>query len=166
MDETEIKKNAQFLIKNLGGKEIPGSATINVRYKNLVDFAKVYGITDPKYVGSEDQGIVACHAFANHFTVKALYKLLLGMKLEQDGKERPFLINPGKLLHAGNTYNWDNCVDVKPGDKLNVTAKWGKVWVIEKNMILFADLHVTVKNQNDELVCHVKTSAAVRPGGY
>jgi hypothetical protein len=166
MDDAEIKKNGEFLIQNLAGKEIPGKASIPIRYKNLVNFAKIFGISNPKYVGSEEEGIVACKAFANHFTVKSLYKLLLGMKLEQDGKERPFLINPGKLLHAGNEYDWSGCVDVKPGDKLTVTGKWGKVWVIEKNMVLFADLHVTVKNQNDELVCKVTTRAAVRPGGY
>ncbi|MFX0186678.1 MAG: MaoC family dehydratase N-terminal domain-containing protein [Candidatus Hodarchaeota archaeon] len=166
MDDDQIKKNADFLIKNLAGMEVPGSATVNVRYKNLVNFAQVYGITDPKYVGSEEQGIVACHAFANHFTIKALYKLLLGSKLEQDGEMRPFLLNPGKLLHAGQEYDWNGCVDVKPGDKLKVTAKWGKVWVVEKNMVLFAELLVEVKNQNGELVCKPLVTAAVRPGGY
>ena len=166
MDENEIKKNAEFLIKNLNGMEVPGKAKISIRYKNLVDFAKVYGITNPKYVGSEEDGIVACHAFANHFTIKALYKLLLGMKLEQDGKERSFILNPGKLLHAGQVYNWEGCVDLKPGDKLTINAKWGKVWLIEKNMILFAELHVDVKNQDDEFVCKPIVRAAVRPGGY
>ncbi len=166
MDPEEVKKNAKFLVENLAGAEIPGSAKVSVRYKTLVSFAKVYGITDPKYVGAEEDGIVACHAFANHFTVKALYKLLLGLKLTQDGKERPFLINTAKLLHAGNKYNWEGCVDVKPGDKLKIRGKWGKVWVVEKNMILFAELLVDVKNQNDELVCNVTTNAAVRPGGY
>ncbi|MFW9899219.1 MAG: MaoC family dehydratase N-terminal domain-containing protein [Candidatus Thorarchaeota archaeon] len=166
MDDDQIKKNADFLIKNLAGMEVPGSATVNVRYKNLVSFAQVYGITDPKYVGSEEQGIIACHAFANHFTIKALYKLLLGMKLEQDGEMRPFLLNPGKLLHAGQEYDWNGCVDVKPGDKLKVTAKWGKVWVVEKNMVLFAELLVEVKNQNSELACKPLVTAAVRPGGY
>ena len=166
MDPEEVKKNAKFLVENLAGAEIPGSAKVSVRYKTLVSFAKVYGITDPKYVGAEEDGIVACHAFANHFTVKALYKLLLGLKLTQDGKERPFLINTAKLLHAGNKYNWEGWVDVKPGDKLKIRGKWGKVWVVEKNMILFAELLVDVKNQNDELVCNVTTNAAVRPGGY
>jgi len=166
MDDAEIKKNAEFLIANMKGMEIPGSAKVNVRYKTLVDFAKIYGITDPKYVGPEEQGIIACHGFANHFTVKALYKLLIGMKLIQDGKERPFLLNPGRLLHAGNEYNWEGCVDLKPGDKLNITAKWGDVWLVEENMILFAKLHVDVKNQNGEFVCRPIVSAAVRPGGY
>jgi hypothetical protein len=166
MDESEIKKNAEFLINNLTGMEVPGKARISIRYKNLVDFAKVYGITNPKYVGPEEDGIVACHAFANHFTIKALYKLLLGMKLIQDGKERSFILNPGKLLHAGQVYNWEGCVDLKPGDKLTINAKWGKVWLIEKNMILFAELHVDVKNQDDEFVCKPIVRAAVRPGGY
>lgn len=166
MDDEEIKKNAEFLIQNLANKEVPGHANVSVRYKNLVEFAKIYGITDPKYIGPEEDGIVACHAFANYFTVKALYKLLLGMKLVQNGKERPFLLNPGKLLHAGNKYNWEDCVDVKPGDKLKITAKWGKVWLIEKTMVLFAELLVTVKNQNDELVCKPTVTVAVRPGGY
>ena len=146
--------------------DVPGKAKVSIRYKNLVDFAKVYGITNPKYVGSEEDGVIACHAFANHFTIKALYKLLLGMKLVQDGKERTFVLNPGKLLHAGQVYNWEGCVDVKPGDKLTIKAKWGKVWLIEKNMILFAELHTEVKNQNDEFVCKPIVRAAVRPGGY
>lgn len=166
MDDAEIKRNANFLIEQLAGKDIPGKASISVRYKNLVNFAKVFGITDPKYVGSDEEGIVACKSFANHFTIKSLYKLLLGVKVIQDGEERPFLRDPGKLLHAGNEYNWEGCVDVKPGDKLTITGKWGKVWLVEKTGVLFADLHITVKNENDELVCNVKTSAAVRPGGY
>jgi hypothetical protein len=166
MDPEEIKKNAEFLKKNLSGKEIPGSVNISIRYKKLVEFAEVYGITDPKYVGPEEDGIIACHAFANHFTIKALYKLLLGMKLIQDGKERTFILNPNKLLHAGQLYNWEGCVDVEPGDKLSVKAKWGKVWVIEDNMILFADLHVEVKNQDNQMVCKPVVTAAVRPGGY
>lgn len=166
MDPEEIKKNAEFLKKNLSGKEIPGSVSISIRYKKLVDFAEVYGITNPKYVGLEEDGIIACHAFANHFTIKALYKLLLGMKLTQDGKERTFILNPNKLLHAGQLYNWEGCVDVKPGDKLEVKAKWGNVWVVEDNMILFADLHVEVKNQDNQMVCKPVVTAAVRPGGY
>ncbi|MCK4382601.1 MAG: hypothetical protein KAW66_04835 [Candidatus Lokiarchaeota archaeon] len=166
MEPEEVKKNADFLIENLAGKEVPGSATVNVRHKTLVAFAQVYGITDPKYVGSEEDGIIACHAFANNFTIKALYKMLLGMKIIQDGKERPFLLNPGKLLHGGQKYDWEGCVDVKPGDKLKIFAKWGKAWIVEKNMIFFAELLVSVKNQNSELVCKPTVILAVRPGGY
>ena len=166
MDEAEIKKNADFLIKNLVGKEIPGTARVSIRYKTLVNFAEIYGITDSKYVGPEENGIVACHAFANHFTIKALYKLLLGMKLVQDGVERPFMLNVGKLLHGGQKYDWEGCVDVKPGDKLSITAKFGKVWVIENTMVLFSEIEVLVKNQDDELVCKPLITAAVRPGGY
>jgi len=166
MDDDQIKKNAEFLVNNLGGKEVPGSVKFSVRYKTLVSFAKVYGITDPKYVGSEEEGIIACHAFANNFTVKTLYKMLLGMKLVQDGEERPFVKNPGKLLHMGQTYDWDGCVDIKAGDKLIITAKWGKVWLIEKNMMLLAEFHVTVKNQNGELVVKPIVTAGLRPGGY
>ena len=65
MDDKQIKKNAEFLINNLAGKEVEGSVKINIRYKNLINFANVYGIEDPKYVGSEEHGIIACHAFAN-----------------------------------------------------------------------------------------------------
>jgi len=166
MDETEIKKNAEFLIKNLVGKEIPGTARVSIRYKTLVNFAEIYGITDSKYVGPEENGIVACHAFANHFTIKALYKLLIGMKLDQDGVERPFMLNVNKLLHGGQKYDWEGCVDVKPGDKLSITAKFGKVWVIENTMVLFTEIDVLVKNQDDELVCKPLITAAVRPGGY
>jgi hypothetical protein len=166
LDDAQIKKNADFLVANMSGKEVPGSAKIPIRYRKLVAFAEVYGITDPKYVGPEEEGIIACHAFANFFTIKALYKLLLGMKLEQDGVMRPFLTNPGKLLHAGQEYDWEGCVDIKPGDKLVVTAKWGKVWVVEKNMMLFGELLVEVKNQNSETVCKPIVTAGVRPGGY
>jgi len=161
-----MKENAEFLIKELPGKKVPGKVTIRCRYNDLVKFADVFGINDPKYVGPEEDGIVACKAFANHFTIKALYKLLLGMKLEQNGKIRTFVLDPGKLLHAGQKYNWEDCVDLRDGNKLTVTAEWGKVWLIEKNMILFAELLVTVKNENNELVCKPTVRAAVRPGGY
>jgi hypothetical protein len=167
MDEDQMRKNADLLVEKLPGKKVPGKVRIRCRYKNLVDFAKVYGFEDPKYVGSEEDGIVACKAFANHFTIKALYKLLLGMKVEDyDGEKRSFILDPGKLLHAGNKYNWENCVDIKDGDKLKITAEWGKVWLVEKNMILFAELLVTAKNQDGELACKPTVTAAVRPGGY
>jgi hypothetical protein len=137
-----------------------------VRYKKLVNFAKCFGITDPKYVGPEDEGIVACHAYANAYTIKGLYTLVPGAKLIQDGEERMLVKNPRMILHAGNKYNWEGCVDVKPGDKLTATAKWGKVWLVEANMMLFAELFTTIKNQNDETVCNVVVTTGIRKGGY
>ena len=148
------------------GMELPGYKTVNIRYRNMVNFAKVYGITDPKYIRSEEEGVVACHAFANYFTIKAIYKLLLGFKLNQDGKERGIMLDPGKLLPAGTRYNWEGCVDVKPGDKLKVTGKCTDVKLVEKNMMLFADFLVHVKNQNNEPVCNITISAGFRKGGY
>jgi len=166
MEPEEVKKNAEFLIKTLPGTEVPGSASVNCRYRNLVNLATIYGIIDPKYVGSEEDGIIACHAWANAYTIKALYKLVIGVKLIQEGKERPFLINTNKMLHAGNIYDWEGCVDVKNGDKLKGKAKWGEFWLVEESMILYGYLHLEVKNQNDQLVCNVSIRFAVRPGGY
>ena len=166
MDSEEMKKNADFLIKTLPGMVVPGSATVSCRYRNLVNLAKIYGITDPKYVGSEEGGVIACHAWANAYTVKALFKLVLNTKLIQDGKERQVLIDVGKLLHAGNIYDWDGCVDVKNGDRLTGKAKWGEFWLVEESMTLFGYLHLEVRNQNDELVCKVSPRIAIRPGGY
>ena len=161
-----MKKNAEFLIENVKGVGIPGSAKVNIRYKTLVNFAKVYGIIDPKYIGSEEDGIVACHAFANHFTIKAVYKLLIGFNVIQNGETRGIMLDPGKLLHTGNIYNWDSCVDVKPGDKLHITGSCEDVWLNEKNMMLFYKFFINVKNQNEEPVCNVVITAGVRKGGY
>ena len=166
MEPEDVKKNAEFLIQTLPGMDVPGSATVNCRYRNLVSLAKIYGIKDPKYVGPEEEGIIACHAWANAYTVKALFKLVLGIKLNQDGKERPFLINTNKLLHAGNIYDWEGCVDVRNGDKLTGKAKWGDFWLVKESMMLFGYLNLEVKNQDDELVCSVSIRLAVRPGGY
>ena len=162
----ETKKNAEFLIENLPGKELPGSARINVRYKNLINFAKCFGITEPKYVGLEEEGIVACHAYANAYTIKGLYTLAPGVKLVQNGEERGVIRDPGKILHTGNQYNWEGCVDIKPGDKLKATGKCGKLWLGEKNMMLFVEIFVKAKNQNNEPVCNVIATAGVRKGGY
>ncbi len=162
----EMKKNAEFLIEKLPGMEIPGSAKLSVRYRNLVNFAKCFGITHPKYVGTEEEGIVACHAYANAYTIKSLYTLVPGVKLVQKGEERMLVKNPRMILHAGNIYNWEGCVDVKPGDKLVGTAKFGKVWLVEANMMLFAELITTIKNQNNETVCNVVVTAGIRKGGY
>ncbi|MBY8991791.1 MAG: MaoC family dehydratase N-terminal domain-containing protein [Candidatus Lokiarchaeota archaeon] len=162
----EMKNNAKFLIETLPGKEVPGSVRINVRYKNLVNFAKCFGITDPKYIGPEEEGIIACHAYANAYTIKGLYSLVPGAKIVKDGEERMLVKNPRLFLHTGNIYNWEGCVDVKPGDKLTVTAKWGKLWLVEANMMLFAELITTIKNQNNELVCNVVVTAGIRKGGY
>ena len=166
MDIEEMKENAEFLIENVKGVKIPGSVTVNIRYKTLVEFAKVYGITDPKYIGPEEDGIVACHAFANHFTIKAVYKLLIGFNVVQDGKTRGIMLDPGKLLHTANVYNWEGCVDVKPGDKLKVTGSCEDAWLNEKNMMLFYKFLINVKNQNEEPVCIVVITAGVRKGGY
>ena len=161
-----MRKNAEFLIHTLTGMEIPGSATIDVTYKNLVDFAEIYGIKDLKYVGSDEKNIVACHAFANRFVVISLYELLIGIRVIQDGKERPLALDPDKILHAGNEYNWEGSVDIKPGDKLTIIVKYGDVWVVEETMVLFGKLHLTVTNQNGEVVCKPVITSAVRPGGY
>jgi len=166
MNVEEMKKNADLLINTLKDIEIPGSAKFKVRYKKMVNFAKIYGITDPKYVRPEEEGVIACHGFANSFAVNAFYILVPGLKVSQNGEERPLVMNPNKLLHAGNKYNWDDCVDIKNGDVLTAKGKISKVWLVEKNMILFAELLLTVKNQNDELVCKVTSTAAIRPGGY
>jgi hypothetical protein len=166
MDTEEMKKNAEFLIKNVKGVGIPGKVSVNIRYKKLVNFAKVYGITDPKYIRSEEDGVVACHAFANHFTIKAVYKLLIGFNVVQDGETRGIMLDPGKLLHTGNIYNWDGCVDVKPGDKLHITGSCEDAWLNEKNMMLFYKFFINVKNQNEEPVCNVVITAGVRKGGY
>ncbi|MFX1277751.1 MAG: hypothetical protein ACFFBP_02600 [Promethearchaeota archaeon] len=166
MKPEQIRKNAEFLINTLPGKEIEGSAKINCRYKNLVNLAHIYEINDPKYVGSEEDSVVAIHAWANAYTIKSLYKLVIGVKLTQDGVERPFILNTNKMLHAGNIYDWEGCVDVKNGDKLTGTAKWGNFWYVEKNQMLFGNLYATIKNQNDELVCKVTSRIGIRPGGY
>ena len=116
-----MKKSAEFLVKNLTGMEIEGTNSISVRYKTLVNFAKIFGITDPKYVGSEEDGVIACHAFANHYVIKSLYKMLAGSKFEKDGQEVNPIKNFGKVLHAGQIYNFEGCVDIKPGDKLTIS---------------------------------------------
>jgi len=165
-NKEEMKKNAEFLISELTGKEIPGTAKFKCRYKKMVNFAKIYGITDPKYIGPEEEGIIACHAFANSFAVNAFYILFPALKVVQNGEERPVILNPNKILHAGNKYNWENCVDIKNADTLTTTGKNSRVWLVEKSMILFTEMILTVKNQNDELVCTITSSGAIRPGGY
>ena len=166
MNSKENAKNAEFLIKTLSGRKIEGSATIKCRYKNLVSLAKLYGKNDTKYIGPEEEGIIAIHAWANAYAIKTLYTLVIGVKLVQDGIERPFLLNTNKMLHAGNVYDWDGCVDVKNGDKLTGTARWGDFWFVEKNQMLFGNLHATIKNQNNELVCKITSRIGIRPGGY
>jgi len=166
MDKEQIKKNAEFLMKELPDMEIPGVAKIRCKYKKMVDFAKCFGITDKKYIGSEEEGIIACPAFANSYAVKAFYTLVPGVKLEQDGVKRDLALVPTKLLHASQKYNWENCVPIKPGDVLIAKARFGKVWVHEESMRLFAQMFLTVKNQNDELVCQITAGAAIAEGGY
>jgi len=163
----EMKKNADFLIEKLPGMEIPGFAKISCRAKKMRALAECFGITDPKYVGENDEELIGCHAWANHFTVKSFYTIIPSSKLTlPDGTKRDFLLNPNRLLHAGNRYNWEGCVPVKAGDKLLGKGKWIDVWLVEKNMNLFASLELEVRNQNDELVCKVLTRAVVRAGGY
>ena len=78
---------------------------------------------------------------------------------------RDLLLNPNKLLHASQTYHWENTVPIKNGDSLMAKASYEKAWVNER-MVLFTKLALTVKNQNDEMVFRVTTLAAIRPGGY
>jgi len=161
MDQVEIEKNAKFLVENLPGTKVKGSVRYRVRYNNLVNFAKCYGITDQKYVGSEEE-IVAFPAFANTFTVKTLYHLIPSIKLEQDGVMRMVFINPRKALHASQEY--DFVKDICPGDKLVSTASIGKVWV--KNLRLFVEVFVDTKNQDGDVVVKGTLIFTITPGGY
>lgn len=161
MNEAKIKENAKFLVENLPGTPVRGKARFRVKYQDLVEFAECYGITGPKYVGPEEE-IVAFPAFANAFFVKAFYKLIPGLKLDQNGKERMLLLDPGKLLHASQEYEFIK--EIRPGDKLISTAKIGKVW--EKNLRLFVQLLLEAKNQNGDLVVKGVTTATIAPGGY
>ncbi|MBD3255451.1 MAG: hypothetical protein GF383_10180 [Candidatus Lokiarchaeota archaeon] len=164
MDPEEIKKNAEFLINRVSGMEIPGSVRFRCKYKHMVRFAKCFGIEDPKYVGPEESEIIACPAFANAFSAK-LYVNMATISFEQDGKKRGFLLDYKKLLHAANEYDWEGCVKIKPGDVLTINGEIGNLWVNEK-MRLFGEIFQTVKNQNGELVCKVKSIATIAPGGY
>jgi hypothetical protein len=166
MDKEEMIANAEFLKKSLPGSKISGKAKIKCRHRDLVKFAKVYGFDDPKYIADKEQEVIACKAWANAITVKSFYILIPSTKLVKDGEERPFILNPGKLLHAGNQYNWEGCVPIKSGDKITAEGEWGKMWLNEDNMILFAELFLTAKNQNGEPVVTVSTQSEVRPGGY
>jgi len=161
MDQVQIEKNAKFLVQNLPGTKVTKSVRFRVRYDDLVNFAKCYGITDPKYVGSEDE-IVAFPAFANAFTVKTLYTLIPSIKLEQDGKMRMVFINPGKALHASQEYEFIK--DIRPGDKLVSTITIGKVW--EKNLRMFIEIFVETKNQDGDIVVKGILIFTVSPGGY
>ncbi|TFG07030.1 MAG: hypothetical protein EU539_06040 [Promethearchaeota archaeon] len=163
MELEEVKRNAEFLVNFLPGMEIPGSAKFRCKYKHMVEFAKCFGIDDPMYVGSEKE-IIACPAFANTFSAK-LYINMAGIIFEQNGKRRGFVLDFKKLLHAANEYDWEGCVNIKPGDKLTITGKIGNVWVNDK-MRLFGEIYQTIKNQNGELVCKVKSVATIAPGGY
>ena len=161
MDKTQIEKNAKFLVENLPGTKIKGSVKLRVRYKDLINLAKCYGITDPKYVGSQDE-IIAFPAFANAITVKALYTLIPSIKLEQDGELRMVVLNPGKGLHASQEYEFIK--DICPGDKLESFASIGKVW--EKNLRLFVELLIETKNQNGDVVVRGIMIFTIAPGGY
>ena len=92
--------------------------------------------------------------------------MLAGAKFEKDGQTINPIKNFGKVLHAGQIYNFEGCVDIKPGDKLTISAKFGKVWLVDETMILYTELIMPVKNQNNELVCKATINAAIRPGGY
>jgi len=164
MDEDTIKCNAEFLKKKLPGMEIPGSVRFRCRYKHMVEFAKCFGLKDPKYIGPDEDKVIACPGFANTFSAK-LYVNMATIQFEQDGKIRGFLLDYNKLLHAANEYDWEGCEKIRPGDKLIITGEIGKIWVNEK-MTLFGEIFQTARNQNGELVCKVKSIAAISAGGY
>lgn len=161
MDQAEIEKNAKFLVENLPGTDIKGKVRFRVKYNDLVNFAKCFGITDPKYVGSEDE-IVAFPAFANAFTVKALYTLIPSIKLEQDGNMRMLFINPAKALHASQEYEFIK--DIRPGDKLITSAIVGKVW--EKDLRLFVEIFMETVNQDGVVVVKGINIFTMAAGGY
>lgn len=161
MDQAEIEKNAKFLVENLPGTDIKSKVRFRVKYNDLVNFAKCFGITDPKYVGSEDE-IVAFPAFANAFTVKALYTLIPSIKLEQDGNMRMLFINPAKALHASQEYEFIK--DIRPGDKLITSAIVGKVW--EKDLRLFVEIFMETVNQDGVVVVKGINIFTMAAGGY
>jgi len=164
MDKETIKRNAEFLQEILPGMKIPGKVKFHCKYKHMVEFAKCFDLTDPKYIGSDEDKIIACPAFANAFSAK-LYVNMATIQFEQNGKIRGFLLDFKKLLHAANEYDWEDCVKIRAGDKLTMEGEIGDIWVNEK-MRLFGEIFQRVKNQNGELVCKVKTIATIAPGGY
>jgi hypothetical protein len=164
MKDSQIKRNAKFLVKTLPGMKIPGKVNFRCKHQHMVEFARCFGISDPKYTGPEGSGIIACPAFANAFSAK-LYVNMAQIRFKQDNKDRGLVLDFKKLLHAGNEYNWEDCVKIRPGDKLSIEGTIGKVWV-NKDMRLFGAIHQVVTNQNDELVCKVKSIASIAPGGY
>jgi hypothetical protein len=164
MNSEEINKNAEFLIDFLPGMEIPGSVEFRCKYKHMVKLAKCFGINDPIYIGPEESGIIACPAFANAFSAK-LYINMARIIFEQDGKKRGLVLDFKKLLHAGNEYDWEGCVKIRPGDILMIKGKIGNVWVNE-DMRLFGEIFQTIRNQDGNLVCKVKSIATIAPGGY
>ena len=101
MKPEEIKRNGEFLIDFLPDMEIPGSVKFRCRYKHMVKLAKCFGINDPIYIGPDENGIIACPAFANAFSAK-LYINMARIVFEQDGKKRGLVLDFKKLLHAGN----------------------------------------------------------------
>ena len=164
MNSEEIRRNAEFLMDLLPGMEIPGSVKFRCKYKNMIEFAKCFGITNPLYVDTDEKKIIACPAFANVFSAK-LYINMATITFEQNGKKRGFLLDFSKLLHAANEYDWEGCVKIRPGDLLTIQGKIGKIWVNEK-MRLFGEIYQTARNQRGEIVCKVKSVATIAPGGY
>lgn len=148
-----------------------------VRGRKIVRFAKSINVTPEapnaaRYLnvgetpeGKPDYSAVVAHpAYGMAFTIKALYGSLGLTRTNAAGRKVTLCNDPGKLLHAGQKYDYRDCVPIRDGDKLSTVATISDVYV--KKTILYMVSDLETRNQRDELVLRTTATVAVREGGY
>ncbi|MBI4361787.1 MAG: MaoC family dehydratase N-terminal domain-containing protein [Euryarchaeota archaeon] len=132
------------------GKGYPPGKPISVTADAVKKFAESVGDMRPDYLN----GSLALPSFANHIFVKSLGGAVVALK--------GLVKNPGKILHAGETYEYIE--PVKPGDTITTTGKVANVY--EKANMLWIVTEAEAQNQHGRTAIKATMTLAVRPGGF
>lgn len=132
------------------GREYPPGKPITVTPDAVKKFAESVGDMRPEYLN----GNLALPSFANHVFVRSLGGAIVALK--------GLIKNPGKILHAGQTYEY--LAPVKPGETLTTTGKVANVY--EKANMLWIVTEAEAKNAEGGVCMKATMTLAVRPGGY
>lgn len=148
------------LIEKFMSIEIPPVKT-KVRSKNLAKFAKSIGAKKAKYFDKDNP--VDHPAYLGTIVVKALLSLADVAVTDDDGNNQKLILNPLKVVHAGQDYEFTD-VPLKDGDIILTTGKLSEVYVKNGMLFIFADCET--KNEAGELLLKTRISAICREGGF
>lgn len=119
-------------------------------------YAKATNDPNPEFHVEDDSKLLTPLPFTSVYWISAIPNFL--KKVMEEG----IIKDLSRLLHGGQKYEF--LKPVKPGDKLELCVEIKNIYV--KNNMLFLEINLPVKNQNNERVSNLTTTFIIRPGGF